>query len=85
MQADGATLPPLTNGQAGQVSPELVSTGVAQPHNLLWDVGLAVVVAIAAPLLLKYALESPKVRALLRFSSSKRPPETMEHFDFDAE
>lgn len=80
-----ASLPALDNGQTGQVSHALVSTATVEPHNLVWDIGLALVVAIAAPLILKYVLESPKVRALFRFTTTKRSPETMEHFDFDAD
>ncbi len=82
------SLPALDNGQAGQVSSGLVSNTAGAPPNLVWDIALPLVIAIAAPLLLKRTLESEKFRALFRFPSAKPRPsatEDAQDIDFDAD
>jgi len=85
----GPSLPALDSGQSGQVTPghvssELVSSAEGGPHNLVWDVALPLVIAIAVPLVLKRALESHRVRKMFRFPSpTQRPPEASHPPGFD--
>ena len=68
MNEGSLSLPALDNGQTGHTSHAVVSTAAGQPDNLLWDVVLALVVAVAAPFILKRALESEKVRSMFRLT-----------------
>ena len=82
-------LPALSNGEASQAAGHgLVVHANSWPHDLWLDVALALVIAVAAPLLLKKLLETEFAARLLRAPapSAKAAPsaEAKEEFDFDA-
>ena len=73
-------LPSLTEGKS--TSPQLAVHGQAKPVNLLWDVALPLVVAIALPLLLKYLLESGILRLKWRPRIERAAPaDSYDEFD----
>ena len=82
--ASDSSLPALTDGTSTPVG-GLVTNLPSPTQNLALDVGLALVVAIAAPLLLKRALETEVVSKMFRFPASKQGPPVPKDYDFDSD
>ena len=81
-------LPPLSDGEASEAAGRgLVVPSDLAGHNLWLDLGIALVIAVAAPLLLKKLLETEFAARLFRapVQNSKTAPASSadEDFDFD--
>ena len=80
------TIPTFVEGESS--SPQLVVPSSTGPYDLLWDVALPLIAAIALPLLLKRALESQAFLRLFRFPPAKShssEAESTGDFDFDGD
>ena len=81
-------MPLLDNGAPGYAGHELAASAPVHSVHPLWDVALPLVIAIALPFVLKYALESETVARFFRLSPTKFRSDTTvstEDIDFDSD
>jgi hypothetical protein len=88
-EASPSELPPLSNGEASEANHHGLVVNVSMgAHNLWFDLAIALVIAVAAPLLLKKLLETEFAARLFRApapgAKTTAPPTIDGEFDFDA-